>query len=178
MKHIPNILSTLRILMAVGFAIFFFNHMYVESLVIYVIAFITDLLDGYLARKYNWISDVGKVLDPLADKLMLICALVCFCLNAWVPWAMAAVVVLKELLMIIGGAWLYKKKVVVYADFFGKFATGMFNVAIVLTFLKNALNWEWLGISNLVVLSIAIICAIIALVHYAKANGLLPSKKS
>ncbi len=168
MRHIPNILSTLRIGM-VGVFVYFFQHdRFFAALGIYVLAVLTDTLDGYLARHNNWITDVGKVLDPLADKLMLIAALICFCINGWVPVWLVAVVVAKELIMIIGGALLWKKEIVVYADWFGKFATGFFNAGVVATLIKRF--WPWISFWNIVLLSIAMVLGVIALFHYAQKN--------
>ncbi|HWR22155.1 MAG TPA: CDP-alcohol phosphatidyltransferase family protein [Feifaniaceae bacterium] len=168
MRHIPNILSGLRIGMVGVFVYFFQNEKYYAALGTYVLAVLTDTLDGYLARHNNWITDVGKVLDPLADKLMLIAALICFCVNGWVPVWLVAVVVAKELIMIVGGALLWKKEVVVYADWFGKFATGFFNAGVVATLVKRF--WPWIGFWNIVLLSVAMVLGIIALVHYAQKN--------
>jgi len=174
MRHIPNILSALRIAM-VGVFIYFFAHArYFMALGVYVLAILTDALDGYLARRNNWITDIGKVLDPLADKLMLITALICFCTRGWVPVWLVAIVVAKELIMIIGGALLWKKDVVVHADRFGKAATGFFNAGVVATLLKGFRAWHWIGYWNIVLLCVAAVLAIIALVHYAKLNVFKP----
>ena len=134
MRHIPNILSTIRLLLVGVFIYFFVNDQVLSALITYLVAFITDIVDGYLARRNNWISNVGKVLDPLADKLMLIAALGCFYFAGWIDLWLLAIVVGKELLMIIGGAALYKHKIVVYADWFGKAAAGFFNAGV--TFLN------------------------------------------
>ena len=142
--------------------------MLLAALETYVLAMLTDLLDGYLARKNQWTSNLGKVLDPLADKLMLIAAVGCFYLQGWVPLWLAAIVVGKELIMIVGGAMLYKKDIVVYADWFGKIATIFFNAGAVAT--MGARFWPWLKPWSLVLLFIAIISALIAMVHYAQKN--------
>lgn len=153
--------------MMVGVFIYFFARaQYHWALGIYVLAFITDIVDGYLARRNNWITNIGKVLDPLADKLMLIAALACFYAEGWIPAWLLIIVVAKELVMIIGGALLWKKNVVVYADWFGKAATGFFNLGVVATICKNF--WPWIGVWNIVVLAIAMVLAIIAMLHYAK----------
>lgn len=168
MKHIPNILSTIRLLLVGVFIHFFAKGQVLFALITYVVAFFTDLLDGYLARRNNWISNVGKVLDPLADKLMLIAALCCFYAADWIDLWLLAIVVGKELLMILGGAFLYKRKIVVYADWFGKAAAGFFNAGVAVTLAKKYFDWEWIGPWNIVLLCIAIALAIIALLHYAK----------
>lgn len=166
MKHIPNILSALRIALVGVFIYFFAKAQYVMCLITFALAFITDLLDGYLARRNGWITDVGKVLDPLADKLMVLTALTCFYAIGWLPLWMLIVVYVKELAMIIGGLILYGKNIVVYADWFGKIAGGCFNLGIALTLAKGFL--PVIGSLNLAVLFAAIVFAFIALVHYAK----------
>ena len=165
MRHIPNILSGLRLLMVGVFAFFFSKERYLSCLITYVAAFLTDLLDGFLARRNNWVSDLGKVLDPLADKLMVLTALVCFGIRGWLPVYMIAIVFAKELIMIIGGAILYKKSIVVYADWFGKLASGFFSASIALTLAKHF--FPAIGSLNVIVLAIAIVLALVALVHYA-----------
>ncbi|MCI6967528.1 CDP-alcohol phosphatidyltransferase family protein [bacterium] len=165
MRHIPNVLSALRILMVGVFIYFFVQAQYLACLITYITAFLTDLLDGYLARRNNWISDIGKVLDPLADKLMLLTALMCFLTKGWLPLYMIVIVFAKELTMIIGGAILFRKNVVVYSDWFGKLASGFFNASVALTLAKRF--FPQIGILDIIVLGIAIVLALIALVHYA-----------
>ena len=170
MRHIPNILSALRILMVGVFLYFFIKAQYLSCLITYIIALLTDLLDGFLARRNNWISNIGKVLDPLADKLMVLTALVCFLTRGWLPLYMIIIVFAKELIMIVGGAILFRKKVFVYSDWFGKFASGFFNASVALTLAKRFV--PQIGILDIVVLGIAIILALIALVHYARIQVL------
>lgn len=163
MRHIPNILSTIRILLVGVFIYTFLKGSYVGSVIIYVSAFLTDLLDGYLARRFDWTSKIGKVLDPFADKLMLVAVLACFYsigkLNKWILIVIACV----EFIMIAVSAVLYFRKVVVYADWFGKIATGLFGVAILLTFVNiiyNSCLWyEYVYIA-------AVTASLIAFVHY------------
>lgn len=168
MKNIPNVLSVLRLAMIGVFIWFFRGGQYVAVLITYVTAVLTDILDGYLARRNNWITNVGKVLDPLADKLMLLTALVCFSIRGWVPLLLVLIVAVKELLMIIGGIFLWKRKVVVYADRFGKCATGFFNTGVVATLLKEF--WPWIGSLNLILLGIAVLLALVALFHYGRKD--------
>ena len=158
-------------MMAVLFVPLFFRGKYWLCIVLYAVAFCTDLIDGYLARRNGWISDVGKVLDPLADKLMLIAALFCFYMKAWLPGFMFWLAVGKELLMILTGILLYQRSVIVYADWFGKCASGFFTAGVLATLLKN--YYPWIGIGNLVLIGIAIMLAIIAMIHYAKKQVFL-----
>lgn len=134
MKQIPNILSSIRLALVGVFVFLFIKQEYVWSLAVYLTAFFTDILDGYLARKNNWITNTGKVLDPLADKLMLFAVLCCFYSIGKIPLYVVIIVFVKDLVMIMTGILLYSKHVVVYADWFGKIATGLFFIAIILTF--------------------------------------------
>lgn len=135
MKHLPNILTIMRLFLVPIFAFLYFSDManaHFYALAIFILAGITDLLDGYIARKYDLISVVGTVLDPLADKLMLLTALLCLTVDGIMPlWAMAIVLV-KELLMITGGLVVYfrKEKSVIPANKFGKLATLLFTLAV------------------------------------------------
>ena len=81
MRHIPNILSVLRIIMVGVFAYLFAIGRPLAALSVYVLAFLTDILDGYLARRNNWITNLGKLLDPFADKLLIVVALICIYLG-------------------------------------------------------------------------------------------------
>ena len=124
MKHIPNILSTIRLLAIPLFVYAYFNFDPYIAAIIYVAVWLTDALDGYLARKYNWITDLGKLLDPLADKLMQITAAVCFTIDNLLFLTVLIPLLLKELTMLIGGLLVIKRqKVVVQAYWYGKLAT-------------------------------------------------------
>lgn len=134
MRQIPNILSGIRVLLVGLFALFFRAGDYVPALCVFVFAFVTDVLDGQLARQYGWESNLGKLLDPLADKLMTVTALVCIYLVRRQPiyLALFLVMLVKELLMLIGSFLMVKRNVVASADWPGKVATGFFAVGIVL----------------------------------------------
>lgn len=167
MRHIPNIISLIRILMVGIFIGLFSAERYVAALAVYMFAFFSDVLDGQIARRYNWISNIGKLLDPLADKLMNLSALLCIftAKHRGVYLTILLLVAFKELLMITGGLLLLKRRVIVYADYAGKFATGCFAVGTVLTlislFRTGVEPW------NIVILLLATFFSYYALVHYA-----------
>ncbi len=128
MRYIPNILSVIRLLMIPLFVYSYFEYntpsdCYIAA-AIYVLAWFTDALDGYLARRNNWITDAGKILDPLADKLMQITAALCFTIDNIMYLVLLIPIVLKELAILVGGILVIKRsKTVVQARWYGKVAT-------------------------------------------------------
>lgn len=167
MRHIPNILSSLRLLMIGVFVWLFEAGKYLPALCVYAAAFFTDVLDGYLARRNHWISDLGKLLDPLADKLMTLSALACICASRRdaIYLAVFCILLLKELLMLIGGLVLARRAIIVYSAWPGKIATGLFAAGIVLALLSFALpRVEPWGV---VTLCVATGVSCYAFVHYA-----------
>jgi CDP-diacylglycerol--glycerol-3-phosphate 3-phosphatidyltransferase len=169
MKKVPNILTALRLAMVGVYVYFFMTSQYWWALGIYFLAALTDWADGYIARKYDAITNAGKLLDPLADKLMVTAALFCFALRGMIPWAIFIAVAVKELLMVVGGLFLYNKNVVVHSDMFGKIATFTFNLGIALTILNI---FVFVYYVNIVLLYVSIALAVIALVHYGRRNML------
>lgn len=143
--NIPNLLSLLRIALIPVFAVTFLNASVQEdfSLAAAILLFsgITDLVDGIVARKFNMITNLGKVLDPLADKLTQ--ATVCICLAVRHPhlaWLLI-VFIIKEVLIFSGGIRIYKMKShVVVARWFGKLYTFVFFVMMVVIVLLPQLG--------------------------------------
>ena len=133
MKNIPNILSLIRLLLVPVFVLLFFAEKTFAAAAVFVISGITDVLDGFIARKFGFISNLGKVLDPLADKLTQMSAFVCLYIAKLIPLWMPVVYFLKELATVIGALLVFRKgKVVVKSHVFGKLAT-VFVFAFVLT---------------------------------------------
>ncbi len=177
MRHIPNILTCLRLVMVILFVLFFIKQSYIICLILYVAAFVTDILDGFLARHFNWVSDFGKLVDPFADKAMLIAALICLFTAKAFPLWLLLVMAAKELLMVIGGLVLLKKrKVAVYADMWGKTATGLFFAAITLSLVKLAFASaipSWL-LTAVYIAAVAV--SVFSLFHYAYKGGFIGKK--
>jgi len=159
----------IRILLVGLFVWLFFEQRYIDAILVYAVAFFTDILDGYLARKFNWITEAGKLLDPAADKLMVLAALVCLFYDKrgeayyLVLFLLAFV---KEFLMLIGVLVMLKRKLVAHADWAGKLATGFFVLGIVLTLFSYILPRiePW----NIAALTFAIALSYYAMVHYAR----------
>ncbi len=124
LRYIPNILSLIRLLLVPVFVWLFLSGKTTAAVIVFIFSGFTDVLDGYIARKYNFISDAGKVLDPLADKLTQLSAFICLYITELVPLWMPVVYFFKELLTAIGALVVFKKgKVVVKSHIFGKLAT-------------------------------------------------------
>lgn len=167
MKHLPNILSCIRIALVGVFTALFLKGYYVSALCVFIFAFFTDVLDGKLARSFGWVTNIGKLLDPFADKLMVVAALFCIYIGKRAPiyLLLFGLVAIKELLMVLGGILMLKRKVVVYADWLGKLATGLFAVGILLSLLSFviAVVEPW----NILILIGATAAAYAAMAHYA-----------
>lgn len=136
--NLPNILTGFRfILVGVFYYCFEVKGNPSAAAIVYLVASLTDMLDGYLARKWNQITTFGKLMDPLADKLLLIVALYCLTINGYLPWFILAFVLGKEVIMIIVASILYKKDVVVYSKITGKIATFVFSAAVILMVISS-----------------------------------------
>lgn len=127
--NLPNKLTILRIAMIPLFVLFFeMNslHMnYFWAFVVFALASITDLLDGKIARKYNLVSDFGKLMDPLADKVLVTAALVCFVADpaALTPSWVVITILAREFLVTSLRLLAAAKGVVLAADKWGKYKT-------------------------------------------------------
>ncbi|SDN79358.1 CDP-diacylglycerol--glycerol-3-phosphate 3-phosphatidyltransferase [Desulfonauticus submarinus] len=103
---IPNILTIFRIVLTPIFVITFVSKKIFFSLIIFFVAGITDALDGFIARFFNQKSTLGAILDPLADKILLMTAYVCLGIVYWVPSWLTVIVVSRDILIIGGLAFL------------------------------------------------------------------------
>ena len=159
--NIPNVLTMLRIALIGVFIWQYAQGKPFVALAVFVVAGMTDYLDGYIARKRNLITSFGKLMDPLADKLMLITVLYCLMMDGLVPMWLVVVVVAKELLMVLGGYFLYREGHVVQARTVGKVAQVVFVAAVVTTFLH-----EYVAPVNVVLLYVAAALSICAMVWY------------
>ncbi len=130
--NIPNMLTILRILLIPVYLYFFYAR---ENILlaggVFIAAGISDVLDGYIARKYDMSTKLGIVLDPIADKLMTFTILISFTTKGIIPaWILIAIGI-KETMMVLGGAvlYLFKGKQVLPSNKYGKVATLSFYAA-------------------------------------------------
>lgn len=177
---IPNLLSVIRILLIPVFAYLFYNDEKIWAVVILALSGLSDTFDGQIARKFNQISDLGKVLDPVADKLtqitIAIMLLIDFktatnpVINA-LGWVFL-VFLIKEAIMIIGGLIMLLLNIRPgAAEFWGKAATVVFYVGMVIIIavgpevgaLNDILGFE---LPNIITGAIVVLCAIMTIAAF------------
>lgn len=171
LKNIPNFLTILRMAAVPIFASLMMDENLFAAAVIFVLAEITDVLDGIIARQFNFITAFGKNVDPFADKLMQLTALFMLArrelIHGFVPW----LVLFKELFLLISGLYILKskKKVDVSSKWFGKLTSVLLFIAIMLVFLNvpsaitDTMFWICVGM--------AIFSAVMYIVNYYKQVG-------
>ena len=109
LKHIPNTLTIIRFFLIPFIVLHIFTGNYILAFVLFTLSGITDIADGLIARKFNLITNFGKLMDPLADKLTQISTIASLTIIHIIPIWILVVVLLKELIMIAGASFLYGK---------------------------------------------------------------------
>lgn len=132
--NVPNIITILRIFLVPIYLLVFFSNLenrFLIAGIIFILAGISDILDGKIARKYNLITKLGVMLDPVADKMMIFAVLISYTAEEIIPYWIIIALGLKELALIIGAGILYlnKGKQVVSSNKYGKIATVSFYAA-------------------------------------------------
>ena len=169
LKHIPNALTIIRFLLIPFILFYIFTGNYILAFIFFTLSGITDIADGCIARKYNLISNFGKLMDPLADKLTQIATLTSLVVVDIIPLWILVIVLCKEFIMICGASFLYGKDVVVYSKWYGKLSTVLLYVAIVFSLLTKQfeLTGIWANI-DMALFCLALIATIFSLIMYIK----------
>ena len=178
---LPNILTYIRLLCVPAFIAVFFavdgtkNRNVYIAFSIFLFASATDILDGYLARHFNTISDLGKMLDPLADKLLQVSAAVCLCVNDIVQHsprgalfiAFPILLGMKEVFMLIWGILLARRNIIVHSNIYGKIAAFTNAVGLLMSFFASV-KYDAYRIVCTVILALGCLLAYIALLDYGR----------
>ena len=160
----PNTLTIVRLLLIPVYLYFFLKGEYIISGIFFSISGLTDFLDGYLARKYNMVTDLGKILDPLADKLTLISILAVLIYTNLIPRVISVTLLIRELLVLLGSGIMYSMgKKLLSPTLLGKLSVFLLYVAIA----AYLLNFQFI---NMVLLYIVIPINIISALDYIR-NG-------
>lgn len=174
--NVPNLLTGIRFLLIPVFFLCYYSDMpnnITIATFVFILAGITDILDGYIARKYNMVTRWGIVFDPLADKLMLLSVLFALTHSGYLPLWVILVVAGKEAFMGLGALFLFfiRDRTVIAANKTGKIATVLFYLSIV------ALVFELPY--NLFLITVAVCVTVIAFIRYAwNFKNLEKAKKS
>ena len=171
--NLPNKLTILRTILIPFFLIFIYTDFWGKgnayiAVSIFIIASLTDLLDGKIARKYNLVTNFGKFMDPLADKLLVCSALIALVdLGKLAGW-IVIVIIARE--FIISGFRLVASDngVVIAASYWGKFKTTFQMIMIILLVLD--LPFKYMNIINMAVVYIALALTVISLIDYIAKN--------
>ena len=168
--NLPNKLTMFRVILIPFFVVFMLVDITLYdkwiALAIFIIASLTDLLDGKIARKYNLVTNFGKFMDPLADKLLVCSALICLVALDKIPAWMVIVIIARE--FIISGFRLIASDngVVIAASYWGKFKTTFQMVMICLMIVDiDAIRMLTVG-----VMWAAVVLTVVSLVDYLVKN--------
>ena len=179
---IPNWMCFVRIALIPVFTVMFIKGMYIPAFIVMIVAALTDVFDGKIARKFNMVSNLGKMLDPIADKLSQMAIVIILIVKFWDGYLkyILFLFIVKELLMIIGGAVLLSKGMrPVAAEVWGKVATVVFYTFMIIiialggkgcalynvAFFKPFILPEWL---------ITVMVVISAILAFVSLFGYLP----
>ena len=170
--NLPNKLTVMRVILIPFFvaALLYDNGssqtMRVVANVIFIVASLTDLFDGKIARKYNLVTNFGKFMDPLADKLLVCSALICLIQLGQLPAWIVIIIISRE--FIISGFRLVAADngIVIAASYWGKFKTTFQMIAVILMIF----NIPALATVTMIMLVIAVVLTVISLVDYVAKN--------
>lgn len=179
--NVPNVLTTMRVIMIIPFVIvllggnagWFGDGMFVPSMValgIFVVACITDFLDGRIARKYHLVTNFGKFMDPLADKVLVSSGLICMVAMERIPAWVVIIIMARE--FIISGFRLVASDagIVIAASYWGKFKTTFQMILVVMAIVDLSAWVPYYNIAVTVVMYIALALAVISLIDYIWKN--------
>ena len=164
LKYVPNLLTVLRFILIPFILHFLVYDKFILAIIFLTISGLTDILDGTIARKFNFITNFGKLIDPLADKITQLSILWMLVSKNIIPLWILVIVLLKEATMVAGASFLYGKELVVSSKWYGKASTVLFYFAIVLTMIFKDLQIQ--TSIHLLLYYVAVTMTIFSLVMY------------
>ena len=171
--NLPNKLTTLRVLMIPFFVVFMLTDLggaYSKYIAvgIFIVASLTDMLDGKIARKYNLVTNFGKFMDPLADKLLVCSAMICLIQTGQLAAWIVVIIIARE--FIISGFRLIASDngVVIAASYWGKFKT-TFQMLMVIVLILN-IDIPFFQILGVILTYVALILTVVSLIDYIVKN--------
>ena len=168
---IPNVLSIFRIFLIPVIVVLYFStsidNNYIYAAAVIVFSGFTDVLDGFIARKFNMTSQLGKILDPAADKLTQATVLVCLCFNHHLLIPLAILLFVKESALLAGAIILRKKEGIKMpsAKWWGKLSTVVIYATMFVTVLSDFIN----GFPNVIIwllMGVSIVAVVMSFIAY------------
>lgn len=165
--NLPNVLTSIRFLLIPVYIVIFANGHMIPAFLVVVAAGVTDVLDGYIARRYGQVTTVGVMLDPLADKLMLITVIVSLLVAGHLSLLAAGAMFVRDLGMIAGGLTMhFRGKQAIPANWLGKLTTVLFYVALMLIFFQAPIAHVFLWF----VISMSYVATLVYIASYSSMN--------
>ncbi len=165
---VPNAISFFRVILITPFVAFFVSKMYVAATITIAISGLSDCFDGLIARKYHMESEFGKIIDPLADKLTLLAAGFCIILLEPIALPLMATMVVKDILMIIGGVLVVKHGMIPpKSAWYGKVGTILFYITIGVIVLMAVFGYVNRPLT-IVLLSVTLAIELFSFINYAR----------
>ena len=170
---VPNIISIIRILLVPVFCILYFTPgLKWAAFAVLVVSGVSDVLDGLIARKFNMVSRIGKVLDPVADKLFQLSTVICITIDKVVGWWLLALIIAKDLFMLIGGLIFYHKThAIIASKWYGKLTSVLMFSTFVMAFFLPLIGIE--NPAKIIIISVfaavTMVFSIISVVSYTRS---------
>ena len=165
--NIPNILSFIRIIIIIPFVWYFLNDEYLLAAAMLMLSAMSDMFDGIIARKLNQITKLGKILDPVADKLTLTAVVVCIGIKFPETILLVVILILKDVSMLIAGSFLLKKGIdPPAAKWYGKLSTIFFYISVIIIVALKAIWGITNPIISILLLSVTSFFMLFALFKY------------
>ncbi|KXK56766.1 MAG: phosphatidylglycerophosphate synthase [Chlorobi bacterium OLB5] len=137
--YISNIISFSRFILLAVCLFFLINDNYLLTCVMIAVIWLSDLADGYVARRRNEISELGKIIDPIADKAVIITLVIFLLIEQKIPTYYVIITILRDALILGGGLYLnYKKNIVLQSNWLGKIAVFTIGSTLLLSIVKSA----------------------------------------
>jgi cardiolipin synthase (CMP-forming) len=165
--NLPNFLTLIRFVLIPLYVFVFMSDHKIAAFFIVIFAGLTDVLDGYIARKRGQVTELGIMLDPLADKCMMITVIISLVFTGMIPWAAALAMFVRDAGMILGSAiFHFRGKRTVPANAMGKITTVLFYLSFLFIFFEAsfAIPFLWM------VISFSLITSIIYIVLFRRLN--------
>lgn len=168
--NLPNKLTVARVLAVPVFLILYLKAFYMAAFVVFILASFTDLLDGKIARKYNLITNFGKIMDPLADKILVYSAFCCMVQINLMPSWMLAVFLAREFLIAGIRTVAASQGIVIAAGLTGKIKTVLQMIAVPLLILSSALPHHYIILFGRILLCASLIMTVVSGIDYTYTN--------